>query len=440
MAYNTRSSALHGAPADSAQGHHPPEPSDRLTTLSPELISLVFDHLTMPVTVPVTVPRPDLATLARLCLVNKRLLPHVRAALYWGLEVTSQGQGDAICRILSDNDVIAEDVRAVTVDVEVMARTSCGWEGLFLFRSMRSLLSIISSCTRLVSLTLYLPGHSSAWTQSLSLCDSLRGLEHLRMLVKDLEPSASGCGDADGQEEMDIGWRPRFGKSMWAVSHFLQPLAMLKCLDTLRLCGISSNLSTASVLPAHSLELTEVVLVNVDITELDLRRLLGKAEHLEHFTLWRSSLLRKGNLVHLLGQCPNLIEHRVGGSWFSSGGKDAVEYPLDTVLASLLRLKLVHVSGPLISPVALLLKTLTLDHLLVHGSPSFSPSAVHVALVKMPFDPPSVARLTLPEMRLGRTSDGSNRSGVAGAPDGWNKMWRNMVKKTEAAVLGLTIA
>ncbi|GAA5878300.1 hypothetical protein JCM1840_002373 [Sporobolomyces johnsonii] len=441
-------------PPDSPPPSSLKEPLDRLTPLSAELISLVLAHLTVPppAASPAALPRPDLKSLAQLCLVNKGLLPHARAALYRELQVETRVQAHAVHRTLHGNNEVNKGVRAVTADVGTMAKTSSQWLGWFLFHSMHSLCGIIGSCRHLLTLTLYLPADSSAWTQS--LCNSFNDLKYLHTLVKDLEPSAdaSGRGGAGKHEGMDVGWRPKRSMSMWAVSQFIQPLATLKSLHTLRLCGISSDSSTLPAPPAHSLKLAEVVLIEVNITNTDLLHLLGEAKHLKRFTLWRSSLLSKRGLTHVLKRCPNLVELRVGGSWFGAKEEDDTNYPLDQSLPSLPHLKLLHVSGSLISPSALLLPTLALHHLVVHNSPSFSPAAVHAALVKMPHDPPSVARLTLPEMRLGGGSDGAKRSGggggaggrgaggaggaaagTAGATEGWNETWRFTVKKTAEA-------
>lgn len=62
------------------------------------------------------------------------------------------------------------------------------------------------------------------------------------------------------------------------------------------------------------------------ITNSDLLHLLGNASQLKKLTLWRSSLLSKRGLTHLLKKCPNLVELRVGGSWF--GAKEEGEFVL----------------------------------------------------------------------------------------------------------------
>lgn len=154
-------------------------------------------------------------------------------------------------------------------------------------------------------------------------------------------------------------------------------------------------------------------------------QLLGDARQVKRFTLWRSSLLSKRGLAHVLKKCPSLVELRIGGSWFGakeegasasasasvhsslrhrhsrsrSHGPDDRNFPLNDSLPYLPHLKVLHVSGSLISPAALEIPTVQLSHLYVHGSPSWTPAAVHAALSKMAHDPPAAARLTLPEMR-----------------------------------------
>ncbi|GAA6005903.1 hypothetical protein JCM11491_004055 [Sporobolomyces phaffii] len=426
----------------------PPKPPlllDRLSPLSTELIALIFSHLQLPPS-PVAIgpaallPRPDLNSLANLCLVNKGLLPHARGALYRELKVETRVQAHAIHRTLHGNEV-NKGVRSVTADVGSMSRTSSQWLGWFLFHSMHSLCGIIGSCRQLLSLTLFLPADSAAWTQS--LCNSFNDLKNLQTLTKDVEPSSSDahCGGAGRHEGMDVGWRPKRDMSMWAVSQFVKPLGTLRNLHTLRLCGISSDSSTLPSPPIHSLRLTEVVLIEVNITNTDLLQILGDARNLKKFTLWRSSLLSKRGLTHVLKKCPNLVELKVGGSWFGAAkAEDDTNYPMDQSLPHLPHLKILHCSGPLISPAALLLPSISLSHLLVHGSPSFTPLALHAALVKMRHDPPSVERLTLPEMKesesTGRRRDRSNGasgSTAAGDGNGWNETWRFTVKKTAEA-------
>ncbi|GAA5935838.1 uncharacterized protein JCM15063_001821 [Sporobolomyces koalae] len=419
----------------------PPKPPlllDRLSPLSTELIALILSHLVIPLAGAATaqdaeVPRPDLNSLANLCLVSKGLLPHARAALYRNLRVDTRVQAHAIHRTLHGNDV-NKVVRSVTADVGSMSRTSSQWLGWFLFHSMHSLCGIIGSCRQLLVLTLYLPASSAAWTQS--LCNSFNDLKNLQVLTKDVEPSAVGYSGAGRQEGMDVGWRPKKDMSMWAVSQFVKPLGTLKNLHTLRLCGISSDSSTLPPPLGHSLRLTEVILIEVNITNTDLLQILGDARHLKKFTLWRSSLLSKRGLTHVLKRCPSLVELRVGGSWFGAAkAEDDTNYPMDQSLPFLPHLKLLHCSGPLISPAALLLPAISLNHLLVHASPSFTPQAVHSALVKMRHDPPSVERLTLPEMKSSNSRPDRQNSGTANAGDGtgWNDTWRFTVKKTAEA-------
>ncbi|GAA6064680.1 hypothetical protein JCM10212_006176 [Sporobolomyces blumeae] len=447
-----RASSTSGSPP-SLTASPPPKPPvllDRLTPLSSELISLILSHLTLPPN-PATAtdapsstpPRADLKSLANLCLVNRGLLPHARAVLYRDLHVETRVQAHAIHRTLHGNDA-NKVVRTITADVGSMAKTSSQWLGWFLFHSMHSLCGIIGSCRNLLALTLFLPADSAAWTQS--LVTSFTDLRNLQTLTKDLEASSSAphCGGAGRHEGMDVGWRPKRDMSMWSVSQFVKPLSTLRNLQTLRLCGISSDSSTLVAPPTHSLRLTEVVLIEVNITNTDLLQILGDAKHLKKFTLWRSSLLSKRGLTHVLKKCPNLVELRVGGSWFGAAkAEDDTNYPMDQSLPFLSHLKVLHCSGPLISPAALLLPSLALSHLLVHASPSFTPQALHAALVKMRHDPPSVERLTLPEMKdsTAKNSTTSARrasrnatvsSGEAGGAQ-WNETWRFTVKKTAEA-------
>ncbi|GAA5947716.1 hypothetical protein JCM3765_001047 [Sporobolomyces pararoseus] len=422
----------------------PPKLLDRLTPLSTELISLILSHLTLPPLEDATgptahLPRTDLNSLASLCLVNKGLLPHARAALYRQLKVETRVQAHAVHRTLHGNDV-NKVVRNLTADVGSMSKTSSQWLGWFLFHSMHSLCGIIGSCRHLLSLTLFLPADSAAWTQS--LCNSFTDLKNLQILTKDVEPSSTEphCGGAGRHEGMDVGWRPKKEMSMWAVSQFVKPLGTLRNLHTLRLCGISSDSSTLPSPPIHSLRLTEVVLIEVNITNTDLLQILGDAKNLKKFTLWRSSLLSKRGLTHVLKKCPNLVELKVGGSWFGAAkAEDDTNFPMDLSLPHLPHLKLLHCSGPLISPAALLLPSISLSHLLVHGAPSFTPQSVHSALVKMRHDPPSVERLTLPEMkedeRATRRSNRANQANGNPPAEGtvWNDAWRFTVKKTAEA-------
>jgi hypothetical protein len=132
---------------------------------------------------------------------------------------------------------------------------------------------------------------------------------------------------------------------------------------------------------------------------------------------------------------------RVGGSWFGAKdegesssyrccdalltiGVDDTNFPIDTSLPFLPRLRLIHVSGSLISPSVLLQSTTSLDHLLVVNCPSFSPSAVHAALAKMRSDPTPLRKLTLPEMGW------DNNGGWATGTSEWNEAWKFAVRAT----------
>ncbi|BGP52290.1 hypothetical protein JCM10450v2_008261 [Rhodotorula kratochvilovae] len=385
---------IKASPSPSAPPAPPPEPSDRFTLLSSELISLILSHLAAP-------PTPDapahLHSLAMVALTCKRLLPHARVALYRDLKVDTRVQAHAIHRTLHGNE-ISKGVRSIEANVECMAKTSSQWLGWFLFHSMHSLCGIIGSCRHLLNLTIYQPAESSAWTNSLS--QSLIDLKYLQTLTKDLEPSSDGKGGGAGKSEgMDVGWRARKSTSMWAVSQLVKPLGTLKSLQALRLCGISSDSSTLPAPPLHTIRLQEVVLIEVNITNTDLMQLLGDARQVKRFTLWRSSLLSKRGLAHVLKKCPSLVELRIGGSWFGAKEEDDKNFPLNDSLPYLPHLKILHISGSLISPAALELPSVQLSHLYVHASPSWTPQAVHAALSKMPHDPPATARLTLPEMR-----------------------------------------
>ncbi|GAA5912027.1 hypothetical protein JCM8208_006462 [Rhodotorula glutinis] len=448
----------------------PPLPTDHFTLLSSELISLILFHLAaVPSSASADPTKPDLHSLAMVALTCKRLVPHARVALYRDLRVETRVQAHAVHRTLHGSD-ISKSVRSVTANVESMAKTSSQWIGWFLFHSMHSLCGIIGSCRHLLTLTLYQPADSSAWTNS--LCQSFVDLKNLHTLIKDLEASSDGKGGGAGKNEgMDVGWRARKSTSMWAVSQFVKPLSTLKSLHTLRLCGISSDSSTLPAPPLHSLRLTEVVLIEVNITNTDLMQLLGDARQVKRFTLWRSSLLSKRGLAHVLKKCPSLVELRIGGSWFGAKEEDDKNFPLNDSLPYLPHLKVLHVSGSLISPAALEIPSVQLSHLYVHGAPSWTPQAVHAALSKMAHDPPAAARLTLPEMRdpeeiareeeeraaaaaaavQGLASRRARRQaaqvaqqaaqaaavavagiGVANAA-GWNETWRFTVRKTGEA-------
>ncbi|SCZ96134.1 BZ3500_MvSof-1268-A1-R1_Chr8-1g10027 [Microbotryum saponariae] len=430
----------------------PYSPPDRLTHLSSELLALILAHLS-----PKT--EPDLSSLYRCALVCKGLLPHVRLHMYRDLRIDTRVHAHAMHRTLHGNDV-NRAVKTIVADVGMMAKTSSQWvgeyptpeiktfvsrgslilalasTGWFLFHSMHSLCGIIGSCRTLLSLTICLPAEATAWTQS--LCSALVDLKMLHTLVKDLDPSREGAPGVGRAEGMDVGWRPRKSTSMWSVSQLLKPLASLRSLTTLRLCGISSDSSTNPPTAPHQLRLTEVVLIEVNITNTDLLHLLGNVTTLRKLTLWCSSLLSKRGLTHVLKRCPNLVELRVGGSWFGAKDEDDTNFPLDASLASLPRLRVIHVSGSLISPAILLLPSTNLEHLLVHGAPAFTPLAIHSALARMRSDPSPIARLTLPEMVLQgegahTSSGGRQKLGSTCADVGWTEHWLFTVKATAQA-------
>lgn len=101
---------------------------------------------------------------------------------------------------------------------------------------------------------------------------------------------------------------------------------------------------------------------------------------------------------------------------------DDTNFPLDISIGHLPHLRILHVSGSLISPALLLNPATNLSHLLVVACPSFTPQAVHSALAKMRSDPSPIERLTLPEMGW---------SGPAGDP--WNDTWKFTVNATAEA-------
>ena len=69
-------------------------------------------------------------------------------------------------------------------------------------------------------------------------------------------------------------------------------------------------------------------LLSRSITNTDLMQLLGDARQVKRFTLWRSSLLSKRGLAHVLKKCPSLVELRIGGSWFGAKEEGACELSL----------------------------------------------------------------------------------------------------------------
>lgn len=103
---------------------------------------------------------------------------------------------------------------------------------------------------------------------------------------------------------------------------------------------------------------------------------------------------------------------------------DDTVYPLDTSIHTLPNLRVLHVSGGLVSPAILAHPSTQLDHLLVTNSPSWTPQATHAALCKMRSDPfPSVARLTLPEIQAAAT----------GGDAVWTPNWIFSVRATASA-------
>jgi len=193
---------------------------------------------------------------------------------------------------------------------------------------MHSLCGIIGSCRTLLTLTVFLPSDSAAWTQS--LCQSLVDLKLLHTFTKDLVRSTDTVKGSGRNDGMDVGWRPSKTFAMWSVSQFMKPLASLRSLHTLRICGLSSDSSTSPPQSQHQCRLTEVVLVELNVTNTDLLHILGNAAGLKKLTLWRSSLLSKRGLTHVLKKCPNLVELRIGGSWFGAKdeGSSFHSYPL----------------------------------------------------------------------------------------------------------------
>ncbi|BGP28126.1 hypothetical protein Rt10032_c17g5856 [Rhodotorula toruloides] len=412
-----------------------PEPVDHLTNLPRELLQHILSCVLLPAEAE---GRPDRHSLAQLALVNRKLAVQVRTALYRELDIETRVQAHAIHRTLHGRDM-ARGVKRLSANIESMVKTSSSWPGWFTFHSMHSLCGILGSCRYLLSVSLYLIADTTAWMNS--LCQALIDLRLLQELNKDLAPSGKGdLAGAGSEEGMDVGWKASASPSMLSVSQFVKPLSTLKSLRTLRLCGISSDSSTLPHPPLHSLKLTEVVLMEVNVTNNDLIQLLGDARTVKKFTLWRSSLLSKRGLAHVLKKCPSLVELRVGGSWFGAKEEDDKHFPLNDVFPYLPHLKLVHVSGSLISPAALELPNLCLNHLFVHRAPCWTPSAVHASLSKMSHDPLAVARLTLPAMRDPRKKkggEGGRRRGrseaAQGVGEGWNETWRFTVQKTGEA-------
>ncbi|POY72762.1 hypothetical protein BMF94_4169 [Rhodotorula taiwanensis] len=464
--FAARIASVSAGPTKAKAVRRTPQPVDHLTQLPRELLQHIFSYIAAPLPRRILPPvnaaggnalaaapggvhpqaPPDRNSLVLAARVCRELLPLARAALYRDLVIETRVQAHTLHRTLHANE-LSREVRHIVANVEAMARTSSQWTGWFVFHSMHSLCGIISACRTLQTLTLYMPSDSAAWTQS--LCHSLGSLGDLHTLIKDLHPPESSVEVEDEigtLEGMPIGWATRKNTATWAVSQLLKPLATLIGLRTLRISGLSSDSSMLPSPPPHNLHLTEVVLVDVNITNMDLMQVLGEAKFLRKFTLWGSSLLSKRGLVHVLRKCPSLVELRVGGSWFGAREDDEKSFPLNDVLPLLRQLKLVHVSGALISPAALEIPSVALDHLFIHACPAWTPSAVHASLSKMSHDPPAVKRLTLPAMEEKRPQSRRRSSGTAttsapdlggpastGNPDVWNETWRFTARKTGEA-------
>lgn len=122
---------------------------DRLSTLSPELISLILLHLTneepdpnaggvnagalvngITPLLPTVNTTIDLHTLFQLSLVSKSLLPHIRTYLYRNLKIDTRTNAHAMHRTLHGND-ISKMVKHIEADVATMAKTSSQWVGKF---------------------------------------------------------------------------------------------------------------------------------------------------------------------------------------------------------------------------------------------------------------------------------------------------------------------
>lgn len=119
---------------------------DRLSTLSPELISLILLHLTNDevdpnavgvnagalvngaILIPAVTTTIDLQTLFQLSLVSKNLLPHIRTYLYRNLKIDTRTNAHAMHRTLHGND-ISKMVKHIEADVATMAKTSSQWVG-----------------------------------------------------------------------------------------------------------------------------------------------------------------------------------------------------------------------------------------------------------------------------------------------------------------------
>ncbi|KAK4049704.1 hypothetical protein OIV83_003979 [Microbotryomycetes sp. JL201] len=250
---------------------------------------------------------------------------------------------------------------------------------------------------------------SAAWTQS--LFKSFLDLKYLKELNKDLQPSTSRHPGAGYKEGMDIGWRPKKRAALWSVTQFLKPLSSFRQLQTLRLCGMASDSSMSVPTSLNTCRLTEVVLVDVNVTNTDLLYLLGQASNVQKLTIWGSSILSKKGLGHVLRKTVNLVELRIGGSWFGAKEDDDLVFPIDQALPTLPLLKVLQISGSLVSPAILLLPTTNLSHLLVTNCSAFTPLAVHTSLANMISDGVSsaVQKLSLPDVKPGRIAGGAIR-------------------------------
>ena len=202
---------------------------------------------------------PEPSALFKLLLISKALLPHVKTHLYRHLCVDTRVKAHSMHRTLhgSANNAL---VKTITADVSTMAKTSSQWLGWFLFHSMHSLCGIIGSCKKLVNLTLRFPEQSAPWANS--LCQSLAELRLLQTLTKDLEAIEPGEEGPGTREMMTIGYKHKESFAVWSATQFLQPMSSLKSLNSLKLCGLSSDSSTNPPV-AHNVKIRELVLLEV---------------------------------------------------------------------------------------------------------------------------------------------------------------------------------
>lgn len=101
------------------------ETTDYLSPLSSELLSLILHHLS-------PASSPSLPSLFNLSLVNKSLLPHVKAHLYRSLKIETRTDAHAMHRTLHGSDV-CKAVKKIEADVGAMSKTSSQWVGQSLF-------------------------------------------------------------------------------------------------------------------------------------------------------------------------------------------------------------------------------------------------------------------------------------------------------------------